>query len=80
MRGTFGLIGVLIALLVVGSLVRKQMASTRLSETTMQVQAGLSAGSASAPGNVAQQSQQVQQQIKQAMDAAMQARPMPDDK
>ena len=80
MRGMFGLVGLLVALLVVGSLVRKQMTTSILKETPVQAIAGLPTGSASATANVAQHSQQSQQQVKQALDAAFQARPMPDDK
>ncbi|PIZ21484.1 MAG: hypothetical protein CO065_05040 [Comamonadaceae bacterium CG_4_9_14_0_8_um_filter_57_21] len=79
MRGMLGLVGLMIALLVVGSLVRKQMAATGLSKPAVQVPAGLPDVPASAAGNLTQQSQQIQQQVKQAVDGAMQARPMPDD-
>ncbi len=80
MRGLFGLVGLLVALAVVGLVIRQQMAASKLTTATMAVQAGLPQGAASTSGNVVQQSQQVQQQVKQAVDAAMQPRPMPDDK
>jgi hypothetical protein len=80
MRGLFGLVGLLVALAVVGLVVRQQMAASKLTAATMEAQAGLPQGAASAAGNVVQQSQQIQQQVKQAVDAAMQPRPMPDDK
>jgi hypothetical protein len=84
MRGWFGLVGLLVALSIVGWVVRKQMTALRAPLPTLQVPADASNGSTPSvpptPGNVAAQSQQIQQQVKQAMEAAMQARPMPDDK
>jgi len=80
MRGMFGLVGLLVALGVVGLVIRKQMAAVQMPVPVLQAPAD---GTASAPpltGNAAQQSQQIQQQVTQALDAAMQARPMPDDK
>ena len=68
MRGAFGLISLLLALAVVGLLVKKHMASTAVAVPGV-------------PPTAAVQSQQVQQQVKQAMEAAMQQpRPMPDEK
>ena len=73
MRGAFGLISLLLALAVVGLLVKKQMASTTVAVP------GVPPTAAGTP--VAVQSQQVQQQVKQAMEAAVQQpRPMPDEK
>ncbi len=74
MRGTFGLIGLVIVLALVGLLVKKQMAATKAPVPALQQ-------SAPAPtGSVREQSQQVQQQVKQQMDSLMQqARPMPED-
>ena len=73
MRGALGLISLLLALAVVGLLVKKQMASTTVAVP------GVPTTAAGTPAAV--QSQQVQQQVKQAMEAAMQQpRPMPDEK
>jgi hypothetical protein len=88
MRGLFGLVGVLLALAVVGMLVRKQLTAVRVTVPVLEAPASAtasepqstSANALPAPGNAAQQSQQIQQQIKQAVEGAMQARPMPDDK
>ena len=76
MRGLFGLVGLLVALGVVGLVVRKQMAAVQTPLPASQTPASGAASAAPEPGNATQQSQQV----KQAVDAAMQARPMPDDK
>ena len=63
-----GLLGLVLALVIVGLLVKKQMAATRAPLPSL------------APAAVRAQSQQVQQQVKEAMDAAMQQqRAMPDD-
>lgn len=80
MRGWFGLVGLLVALAIVGTLVRKQMTAVRVTLPTVDAAASAPENSSPAPGNAAQQSQQIQQQIKQAVEGAMQARPMPDDK
>ena len=66
----FGLVGLLIALVVVGLLARKQLGGVAAPV--------LPAGSAAA-GAARAQSQQIQQQFKQSLDAAMQARPVPAD-
>ena len=79
MRGVFGMVGLVVALAIVGVLAKKQLASTRSVVPSLQVP-----GAASVPaptGTVREQSQQVQQQYKQALEAAMQqARPLPDEK
>ena len=77
MRG-LGLIGLVLALLVVGVLAKKQLAGTQ----AIAVPPAASATSEPpAPqgqvGNVREQSQQLQQQYQQALDAAMQPRPLP---
>ena len=79
MRVVFGMVGLVVALAIVGVLVKKQLASTRAVVPSLQIPG---AAPASAPtGTVREQSQQIQQQYKQALDAAMQqARPMPDEK
>ncbi len=70
---SLGLIGLVLALLVVGVLVKKQM-SSNLAVVPV---------AAPAPGtpapNARAQSEQIQQQVRQQLDAAAQARPMPDD-
>ncbi|MFN4120074.1 hypothetical protein [Acidovorax sp.] len=80
MRGMFGLVGLVVALALVGVLVKKQMSATRAPVPSLQPAPAV-AGAASAPAaTVREQSQQVQQQVKEQMDSLMQqARPMPDD-
>lgn len=81
MRAVFGLVGLVVALAIMGVLVKKQLAATRAPVPALQAPAA--PGSAAAPaatGNVREQSQQVQQQVKQQVEGLMQqARPMPDD-
>ena len=79
MRVVFGMVGLVVALAIVGVLAKKQLASTRAVVPSLQIPG---VAPASAPtGTVREQSQQIQQQYKQALDAAMQqARPMPDEK
>ena len=64
----FGWVGLLLALVIVGVLVKKQMG-------------GMAGAPATADGRASvSQPRQVQQQFKQSLDAAMQQqRPMPDD-
>lgn len=62
-----GLVGLVIALLVVGLLVKTQ---------TRSLAAPASANTPSTPA----QGRQLQQDIQKSLDAAMQPRPMPDDK
>ncbi|MDF1484423.1 hypothetical protein PY257_04380 [Ramlibacter sp. H39-3-26] len=69
MRGGFGLIGLVLALLIVGVLVKKQLAATTAPVPALQAQVP---GAAPATGTVRAQSQQIQQQYKQAVEAAMQ--------
>ncbi len=70
MKGAFGLVGLLLAMAMVGVLVKRQMAST-----------GLSAPASEPRGTVREQSQHIQQQYKQAVEEAMQKpRDVPDDK
>ena len=63
-----GLVGLLLALVIVGVLVKKQLG-------------GMAAVPSAAPGQApVAQPRQVEQQFKQALDAAMQQpRPVPDD-
>ena len=79
MRAVFSLLGLVLALLVVGLLVKKQM--TGVAKPAAPV---VTTGSTPQPNPsgvyTPQQSEQIQQQMKQAVEAAMQQpRPMPDD-
>jgi len=67
---SFGLIGLVLALLIVGWLAKRQMGAL--------VAPPMPASSAPA-ASVRDQSQQIQQQIKQSLDAATQPRAMPDE-
>ena len=71
----FGLVGLLLALVIVGLLVKKQF--TGIAAPALPAVPG--AAAAAPAGTVRDQSQQIQQQVKQALDAAMQQRPVPDD-
>ncbi|MBN8750345.1 Uncharacterised protein [Xylophilus ampelinus] len=71
---TLGLIGLVLALVIVGFTMKKQLATVAPAPAVAPA-----AGDGSAPNERAQ-SQQIQQQIKQQLDATMsQPRPMPDD-
>jgi hypothetical protein len=80
MKGVFGLVGLLLALVVVGVVVKKQLDST--SQRVPALAPAVPGGVASAPATtVREQSQQVQKQYKQAVDGLMQQpRPMQDEK
>jgi len=67
----FGWVGLLLALVIVGLLVKKQLAGVAAPV--------LPVGTPAAAGDARAQSHQIQQQIKQSLDAAVQARPLPDD-
>lgn len=69
-----GLVGLLLALLIVGLLVKKQLNGV----AAPVLPAGPTATGSAPAGDARAQSQQMQQQIKQSLDAAMQPRPMPD--
>ncbi len=71
MRG-LGLIGLVLALVIVGLLAKKQM-------TGVAAPVGGVAATGDAPVNAHDPAQRVQQQVKDALDAAAKARPMPDD-
>jgi hypothetical protein len=71
-----GLIGLVLALLVVGVLAKKQLGMVA---TTPALPPGASAPAAAPAGDVRTQSRQLQEQIKQSLDAAQQRRPVPDD-
>jgi hypothetical protein len=75
MRG-LGLIGLVLALVIVGLVAKKQMAS--VAAPALPAPAGVSGGEAPA-ANVRDQSQRVQQQVRDALDAAAKTRQMPDD-
>ena len=60
-----GLIGLVLALVIVGMLAKKQL--------------GVAATPALPQGDARVQAGQIQDQIKQSLDAAQQRRPMPDD-
>jgi hypothetical protein len=75
MRGLFGVVGLLVALAIVGVLAKKNLSSV----TTVAPPAGMA--SAPAGATVKQQSQLIQQQVQQSVEATVQqARPMPEDK
>lgn len=80
MRAMFGLVGLVVALAIVGVLVKKQLSATRMPVPALQTATGAAAPASAPTGTVREQSQQMQQQVKQQMDALMQqARPMPED-
>jgi len=75
MKSSFGLIGLLVALAIVGLLVKKQMTSVP------QVLPPVPGASAVAPAaTTVQQSRQLQQQVQQQVQQAMQPRPDSDAK
>ena len=79
MKGVFGLVGLLLALAIVGVVVKKQLDST--SQRVPALTPAVPGSAAPAPAaTVREQSQQVQQ-YKQAVEGLMQQpRPMPDEK
>ena len=73
-----GLIGLVLALLIVGLIAKKQMGSGVAS--ALPAVPGVAAPAAGEPpATVRDQAQQVQKQVKDALEAATQARKMPDD-
>ncbi|SEA04314.1 hypothetical protein [Variovorax sp. YR216] len=70
-----GLIGLVLALLVVGLLAKKQMSSA----VAPALPPGAQATTQAPAGDVRTQSRQIQEQVKQSLDAAQQRRPVPDD-
>ena len=80
MKALFGLVGLLLALVIVGVVVKKQLDTT--SQRVPALTPAVPGGTASAPAaTVREQSQQVQQQYKQAMEGLMQQpRPLQDEK
>lgn len=80
MRAMFGLVGLVVALAIVGVLAKKQLSATRTAVPALQTAPGAAPAASAPTGTVREQSQQVQQQVKEQMDALMQqARPMPDE-
>lgn len=71
----FGLVGLLLALVIVGLLVKKQFAG--LAVPMLPAVPGAEAAAPAAA--VREQSQQIQQQVREAVDAAVQRHPMPND-
>jgi hypothetical protein len=84
MKGIFGLVGLLLALAIVGVVVKKQLSAIQTPVPALAPVGGLpgaAADPAASPATVREQSQQMQQQFKQSVEGAMQQpRPMPDDK
>lgn len=87
MRGIFGLVGLLMALVLVGLLVRQQMKAGPTSlpvvqqpaTSTQAAQSGANTVTLPASGAAASSSGQIEQQFKQALDQAMQPRPQASD-
>lgn len=85
MRGIFGVLSLMIALVVVGILVKKQLSALPIApallQRTGQVDPALTPPD-TRPGvsSQAQSREQQQQQLRQSLESAMQqARPMPDE-
>jgi hypothetical protein len=77
MRAIFGIISLLLVLVIVGSLVKKQLS---VQTAPLPNLPDVRASTPTSPNaTVRDQSQQIQQQVKQAVEAQMQARPMPDE-
>jgi hypothetical protein len=69
MRAIVSILGLLLVVVIVGLLTKKQLGTP------------IAVPEATPGATVQQQSQQIQQQVKQSVEAAMQqARPVPDDK
>ena len=82
MKGLLGLAGLLLALLIVGLLAKKQLAAmqTAVPAPASATQSGPSGPDAMPAGKPQGQGAQIEQQYKQALDAAMQkARPASDE-
>ena len=77
----FGLLGLVLALVIVGLIAKKQLTATA-APALPTVSGAASPAPGQAPADAptpVQQVQQVQTQVNQALDAAAQARKMPDD-
>lgn len=82
MRAVLGVISLLVVLVFVGLLMRKNLDATHVVGPALQVPAtgGAPASNPAPSGNVREQSQQIQQQYKKALEGAMnQPRPEPAD-
>ncbi|MDQ0036155.1 uncharacterized protein YkwD [Variovorax boronicumulans] len=75
----FGLLGLVLALVIVGLIAKKQLTTTAVAPVLPSVPGAAAPAPDEAPADVRTQSRQVQQQVKDALDAAAQARKMPDD-
>lgn len=75
MRTGFGLIGLVLAVVVVALMVKKQLSMTL---SPPQAMPSVEAVSTSPAGTAIEQSRAIQGQVKQQVEAQMQARPMPD--
>lgn len=83
MKGLFGIASLLLALVIVGLLIKQQLGANRMATPVLTPAASSSsaAGADAAPVTVRQQAAQTQQQYKQALEAAMaQPRAEPDQK
>lgn len=81
MKGVFGVIGLVVALAIVGLVVKKQLAAQGAMRAPAAAAGASSAGAASAvpPATVREQSLQTQQQVRDQVQQLMQqARPMPE--
>jgi len=74
----FGLLSLVLALVIVGLLAKKQLA-TAAAPVLPSVPGVAAPAPGDAPADARTQAQQVQKQVKEALDAAAQARKMPDD-
>jgi hypothetical protein len=83
MRAVLGVLSLLIALLVVGVLVKKQLGAVSAAPVKLQAQPAEAAAALPpvSPGSTPQQqSQQIQQQVRQTLESTLQqARPLPDE-
>jgi len=74
----FGLLGLVLALVIVGLIAKKQM-TTSAAPALPSVPGAAAPAPGEAPADARTQAQQVQKQVKDALDAAAQARKLPDD-
>ena len=84
MRAVLGVLSLLIALVVVGLLVKKQLGAVSAAPVKLQAQLPADAAVALPPvspnATPQQQIQQIQQQIRQTLESTLQqARPLPDE-
>ncbi|MDP2369048.1 hypothetical protein [Rhodoferax sp.] len=81
MRTILGVLSLLLVVVVVGVLTKKQLGTLTSTRLPAASTASAPPGDAGAGSTVPQQSQQLQQRIKQSVEATMQqARPEPEDK